>query len=87
MQFLYFSGFPTLDLQCHRTDLSRVRSDFATKRLEANMRAQAVVREQPSAVAGWMSRKSGYAVMLLSALLGISLAVNASIILLASSRL
>ena len=51
------------------------------------MRAQAVVREERPSVAGWMSRKSRHAVMLLFALLGISLAVNASIILLASSRL
>jgi hypothetical protein len=87
MQFLYFSGFPTLDFQCHRTDLSGERSQSATKRLEATMRAQTDVREQRPAVAGWMSRKSGYAVILLSALLGISLAVNTSIILLASSRL
>ena len=87
MQFLYFSGFPTLDLQCHRTDLSPERSEFATKRMETNMRAQVIVREERSTVAGWMSRKSGYAVMLLSALLGISLAVNASIIVLAGTRL
>lgn len=49
------------------------------------MRAHADVRQRP-AIAGWISRKSGYAVVLLFALLGISLAVNASIILLASSR-
>jgi 4-hydroxybenzoate polyprenyltransferase len=55
--------------------------------METNMRAQVVVREERPAVAGWMSRKSGYAVMLLSALLGISLAVNASIIVLADIRL
>jgi len=55
-----------------------VRSEFATKRMETNMRAQAVVR---------VSRKSGYALMLLSALLAVSLAVNGSIIVLAGGRL
>lgn len=50
------------------------------------MRAQAVREERP-AIAGWTSRKSGYSVMLLAALLGISLAVNASIIVLAGTRL
>lgn len=51
------------------------------------MRAQAVVGEERPAVAGWMSRKSRYAVMLLSALLGVSLVVNASIILLVNCKL
>jgi 4-hydroxybenzoate polyprenyltransferase len=55
--------------------------------METNMRAQAVVREERPSVAGWMSRKSRHAVMLLFALLGISLAVNASIIVLAGTGL
>lgn len=51
------------------------------------MRVPAVVGEERPAVAGWMSRKSRHAVMLLSTLLGVSLVVNASIIVLANCKL
>ena len=85
MQFLYRCRRPTLDLLCHRADLSLVWSEVATKRTETDMRLLTVVHEMRTA--GGMSRKSLRALMLISSLLAISLAVNVSIILFAGTGL
>ena len=85
MQFLYRSHRPTLDLLCHQADLSRAWSEVATKRTETDMRMLKVVHERRTA--GRMSRKSLRALVLVSGLLAISLAVNVSIILLGSAGL
>lgn len=50
------------------------------------MHTPAVAHEKRTTIAGWMSEKSLRALMLVSSLLAISLAVNASIILIAGTR-
>jgi len=54
--------------------------------MEMNMRVQAVAHEERSPTAGWTSRKSQRALMLVGALLILSIAVNAMIVLLAGGR-
>jgi hypothetical protein len=83
----YTAGRHVLSILYAGRPISRVRSKIATERNgEWVMSAQAVFWERRALLAEWMSRKSARLAVLLGALLTVSIAVNAMIILADGSR-
>jgi hypothetical protein len=83
----YTAGRHVLSILYAGRPISRVRSKIATERIgECVMSAQDVVWEWRALLTAWMSKKSMRLAVLLGALLTVSVAVNAVIILADGNR-